>query len=217
MKKGKLIYILDPHCGWCYGNTNNIVSLREHFAETFDFELLVGGMWLGKRAPFGGEQLHRFISTHAPRLSETTGMTVGKAYYVLTSNPNYQFSSLEASAAVTTVKAIEADKAFPFMHEVFKSLFQEGKRYDQPGTYLPILDKLGIAREAFLSSWMSEANLITTHEEFRKAQTMASGFPTLCIQIGGERPIKITSGYFHLDAMMKHLASIANQLTEILS
>ena len=43
-----------PSCGWCYGN-ENITALQEEFKNEFDFELLVGGMWLGQNAPEGGD------------------------------------------------------------------------------------------------------------------------------------------------------------------
>lgn len=44
----KVTYVMDPQCGWCYGNSENITALQKEFEEEFDFELLVGGMWLGK-------------------------------------------------------------------------------------------------------------------------------------------------------------------------
>lgn len=43
-EKIKLTYVMDPQCGWCYGNSENITALQEVFKDDFDFELLVGGM-----------------------------------------------------------------------------------------------------------------------------------------------------------------------------
>ncbi|WP_260128811.1 hypothetical protein [Elizabethkingia anophelis] len=40
----KLIYIMDPLCGWCYGNSDNILELFEKYKNDIKFEILPGGM-----------------------------------------------------------------------------------------------------------------------------------------------------------------------------
>ena len=36
----KLIYIMDPLCGWCYGNSDNVLELFEKYNNDIKFEIL---------------------------------------------------------------------------------------------------------------------------------------------------------------------------------
>ena len=38
----KIIYIMDPQCGWCYGNSDNITALQEEFKDDFEANLRRG-------------------------------------------------------------------------------------------------------------------------------------------------------------------------------
>ena len=203
----KIIYIMDPQCGWCYGNSNNITALKKQFINQVDFELLVGGMWLGSNAPKGGEGLYNFLQAHAPRMAATTGMPVNDSYYELAKNETYAFSSLEPSAAIVWLKQNAPNKVFDFAKAIQKALLVEGKRLDNPKVYLDILEQLSVNSNNFEKEWLSENNLKATKEEFNKAKQLANGFPTLLLQTNkGIQPI--SSGYFELEAMQEHLKTI---------
>jgi putative protein-disulfide isomerase len=58
----KLIYIMDPLCGWCYGNSDNVLELFEKYKNEIKFEILPGGMWVG-------ENITRTIATNGQFLS----------------------------------------------------------------------------------------------------------------------------------------------------
>ena len=40
MKKSKLVYIMDPHCGWCYGNNRSMSDLYDLLQNEYDFEII---------------------------------------------------------------------------------------------------------------------------------------------------------------------------------
>jgi putative protein-disulfide isomerase len=40
----KLIYVMDPLCGWCYGNSRNTEMLHTGFGNEIEFEILPAGM-----------------------------------------------------------------------------------------------------------------------------------------------------------------------------
>lgn len=205
--KMKLIYIMDPQCGWCYGNSKNISTLQTRFKEKFDFELLTGGMWLGQNAPLGGAELSSFLAAHAPRMAATTGMEVGQAYYELAKDSSYPFSSLEPSAAIVLIKNIAPDLVFDFSKKVQVALLVEGKRLDALDTYLPMLKALNIDAQLFESQWMQAENLAATQQEFTKASAMANGFPTLLLEQNGQLHV-LASGYFDIEAMQARLEQL---------
>jgi putative protein-disulfide isomerase len=207
--KPKLIYIMDPHCGWCYGNSHNITELYTQYNGKVIFELLVGGMWTGNNAPQGGPELEQFINTHSPRMEASTGAFVSKDYYKLAKDSSYIFSSLEPAAAIVWVKELAPEETFMFAEAVQKASFAEGKRLDKTETYIPILDELRLDAHTFQQEWLSEANIRNTLEEIRIARLWASGFPTLLLQDkSGVR--SLASGYFNLEEMTQTIDKIVH-------
>jgi len=200
----KIIYIMDPQCGWCYGNSDNITALQEEFKDDFDFELLVGGMWLGENAPLGGDGLSQFIQNHAPRMAATTGVTVDSNYYELAKDSTYTFSSLEPSAAIQLIKEIAPDKVFSFAKKVQRALFTEGKRLDKKEIYLEILKTMSIDTAVFDSLWMGEDNIFKTKAEFTNAGKITNGFPAL-ILTSKDKTETLASGYFNKETMIHKL------------
>ena len=203
-KAMKITYVMDPQCGWCYGNSKNIAALQEEFKEEFDFELLVGGMWIGQNAPVGGDNLSQFLHNHAPRMATTTGAHVDSSYYELAKDSSYSFSSLEPSAAIQLIKEIAPDKVFLFAKNVQLALFVEGKRLDDRETYMEILETMSIDTSAFGSVWMGADNVAKTRVEFTNASNLANGFPTLVITKEGKTET-LASGYFDKKAMIRKL------------
>ena len=194
----KVIYVMDPHCGWCYGNSPNIVKLEKELKDDYQFELLVGGMWIGENAPKGGEGFSTFISNHSPQMERITGAYIDPLFFKLTQNPSYVFSSLEPSCAIVLIKELDYSKTIDFAKAVQKAIFAEGKQLDKIETYLPILESLKIDTEAFKANWMSVENLTKTKGEFLRADKLANGFPTLLIENNNQIDV-ITSGYFDYD------------------
>lgn len=206
-KAMKITYVMDPQCGWCYGNSKNIAALQEEFEGKFDFELVVGGMWIGQNAPVGGDNLSQFLLNHAPRMATTTGAHVDSSYYELAKDTSYSFSSLEPSAAIQLIKEIAPDKVFSFAKNVQFALFVEGKRLDEKGTYIEILKTMSINVSAFDSLWMGADNISKTKAEFTNASNLANGFPTLVISQNGKTDI-LASGYFNKEIMIQKLNSL---------
>lgn len=191
----RVIYVMDPHCGWCYGNGTHITDLYAEFNDKIPFELIVGGMWLKPAAPKGGASFAEFINTHSPQMEKTTGAFVGKAFYNLTLDTDYVFSSLEPSAAIVLVKEIMADKAFSFAKEVQRAIFEKGKKLDELDTYIPILEELNLDVEMFERQWMSTENISNTQKEFQLAGQLTKGFPALLLQEDTTMH-QLSSGYF---------------------
>lgn len=200
----KLIYILDVHCGWCYGNSENINEIANTFKDKIEIEVKVGGMWLGNNAPSGGEGLHQFIKTHSPQMESVTGAYVSPEFMELTKDASYTFSSLEPSCAIVFVKELYPEKTMHFIKEVQKSIFAEGKRLDLIENYLPALERLAIDISAFKENWMSEKNIEKTLNEFSKAKELASGFPTLLLKTEETTQV-LASGYFDKSQMIANL------------
>ena len=54
MPKTKILYFYDALCGWCFGFSTVIERLKSEFGHEFDFEIVSGGLSLGKKSgPIG--------------------------------------------------------------------------------------------------------------------------------------------------------------------
>ncbi len=66
MKKGKLIYVYDALCGWCYGFSPVISKIHKEYKDSLEFEVISGGMILGDRiGPIG--EVASYIKTGLQR------------------------------------------------------------------------------------------------------------------------------------------------------
>jgi len=203
----KLIYVSDPQCGWCYGNSENILSIYHEFQGDFEFELLNGGMWVGENAPTGGEKISNYIQSQAPRLMSYTGVTISDAYFEMIKDSNYVLSSLEPCSAIMAVKQMDADAVIEFSKEVQLAQFKFGKSLNELASYLPILKKMGLNAGTFEALWLSESNLELCMAEFEIASKIVQGFPTLLVQDGKELTV-LASGYFNLEEMREDLKGL---------
>ncbi|PCE66383.1 DsbA family protein [Sediminicola luteus] len=209
MTQKKLIYIMDPHCGWCYGNSASIKEVQNHFGDSLPIEVLVGGMWLPPQAPAGGTDLYGFISQHTPRLEQTTGVTISQAYFDLVQDSNYVFSSQEPCAAFVWAKSQRPEHSVHIASAIQTLLFQKGKRLDVPESYQSLMEALELPYSDFTTDWLSAENKGKTQTEFQEARKWAQGFPTLVLQ-EDETARVIASGYFKPENLILGLSEKLN-------
>ncbi len=200
----KLIYIMDPQCGWCYGNEKSIASIYENFNHTIPLEIITGGMWLGNNAPRGGAQFENFIKTHSPRMEQVTGANVSPKFYELTKDTSYVFGSYEACLAINAVKKIAPSQTYYFSKKVQEAQFVDGKKYDDINTYTSILSQLSIPKKEFIEYWTSEENKNQTQKDFQFAGQYANGFPSLLIENNGEIQA-LQNGFFQAMPMIQKI------------
>ncbi|MBD0403423.1 DsbA family protein [Flammeovirga sp. EKP202] len=198
----KLIYIMDPQCGWCYGNSESIQKVYEAYKDEIQFEFLVGGMWIGEQAPKGGAQTYQFMKQHSPVMEERTGALVSTEFYELAQDETYTFSSFEPALAMTWVKKNAPSKMLAFISELQKAQFYFGQRFDDFKTYLSILQKLELDVKLFMDSWGSEEDQKATIGEINRARQLANGFPSLLFDKGDGEMTELAAGYFDGDEMV---------------
>ncbi|MBB6459031.1 DsbA family protein [Flammeovirga kamogawensis] len=198
----KLIYVMDPQCGWCYGNSKNIQKVYDAYKGEIDFEILVGGMWIGDQAPKGGEETNHFMKQHSPVMEEKTGALVSTEFYELSKDETYTFSSFEPALAITWVKKNAPEKLLDFISELQRAQFYFGQRFDDFKTYLTVLQNLEIDTKTFMDGWGSDEDQSDTIAEINQARHLANGFPSLLIDKGNGEAEELAAGYFDGDLMV---------------
>lgn len=182
MKKGKLIYVMDPQCGWSFSNERSISDLFDLLKESYDFEFIPGGMWNNSNAPRGGKAIKDFLLPSILRLNHFSSQEISDSYIDLICDSTYLLSSDWASQAIVTVNKLYPQKSLLFIHELMKQQFVFGKRFDVERTYLEVLEKLEMDSDIFLNYWKGEDAKKELIRNYKKASNISYSYPSLILE-----------------------------------
>ena len=154
MSRPTLLYVYDALCGWCYGFGPVMQRVAETYADTFDFEVLSGGMVRGDRiGPIG--EVAGYISHAYKQVEERSGVTFGDAFLNGTmAEGTALFTSIPPSRALTAFKATQPADAdgteqVAFAHALQRAVYYDGLPPAEPSTYARIATDFGLDGNAF--------------------------------------------------------------------
>lgn len=185
--KGKIIYIYDALCGWCYGFSPVAVQLKQRFSNDFEFEVWSGGMVTGERVgPLG--PMADYIEKAYPTVEARTGIRFGEAYLNnILRNKEYVSDSFPPSLALTVFKSFHPEHAAEFAHQMQRALYLEGKDLSKTDTFTPLLAEWGIPETDFRKRLEDPAYAERTRLEFKQAAELGvTGFPTMLLLHQGQ-------------------------------
>jgi putative protein-disulfide isomerase len=210
-KKGKVIYIYDAFCGWCYGFSPVITKIFEEIKEDFEFEILSGGMIMGEREGIVQPEMAKYILEAIPRVEEYTGVKFGEAHKQQLREGHLYQSSLKPSAALCAFKKLLAEEAIYFAASMQQKFFKEGKSLEENKTYREIVSDYELDEEAFIKDIESDKYKYLAHVEFDYGVRMGvKGFPAL-IGIKDNEYYWLSEGY----QPYKNVKKAIEQFTEI--
>lgn len=199
---------MDPLCGWCYGNSDNMLKLYDQYRNDLDFEILPGGMWTGPNVRKQSPQMVNFFLKHDSAVADRTGITFGEGYFELLKEEIVLNSEIP-SRAMVSMKAIAPEKTVPFMVAVQKARYYWGKDLNLDAAYLEICENLGIDPQQFLEAFHSEEMQQATLQSFNEAAQYAQSFPTMLVEKDGKYTI-IEQGYAPFSELEKHIELLKN-------
>lgn len=212
----KILYVMDPLCGWSYGNSENAVSFYNEFKDEYEIELLSGGIKIGEEVTCGGDKMEEYIRRKGKRIAQVSGMEFTDVYYKnLVTSSEYQFNSVPSSRAIASVKLLNSDLVFAYADRLQKAQFIDGKDNNAENILADIAESLGIIRHDFLEKYRSEKSLSKMNEDFKLVRTMnVTTFPSLYLQIDSEL-VLLGKGYMTESEMVKSLTFCFKRLKEI--
>ncbi len=212
--KGKLLYVYDALCGWCYGFGPVMRQIADTYADKFTVEVISGGMVTGAREGIMDEQMANYILQAIPRLEEYTGVTISEAYKEkLRSGGLYQ-SSVKPSIALSVFKSYFPEQSLAFASAIQHAQFAEAKDLQDDQTYLNILQAYpSLDSTAFLQQMQSEEQRYAAEQDFQYAAAMGiTGYPAL-VALVDEKYYLLSRGFQLFDSlnqtMQKFLQSLA--------
>jgi putative protein-disulfide isomerase len=202
--KQKIIYIMDPHCGWCYANRQSVEDLYDLLPAEFEFDILPGGMWINKHSVRGGKAIKDFLLPSIIRLNEFSNADISSKYIDLIQDSTYLLKSDLVSEAINAVNVLWPKKGLYFAHALMKQQFANGNRYDVEKTYKLAIEEIELDWITFKELWKSNINKEETAKGFQNAHFLTTSFPSLHAQDENEVK-KIKDGLFNVAEIVNNL------------
>jgi putative protein-disulfide isomerase len=211
--KGKLLYVYDALCGWCYGFGPVMHQIAAKYADQFTVEVISGGMVVGAREGIMDEQMANYILQAIPRLEEYTGVTIGEAYKTkLRSGGLYQ-SSVKPSIALSVFKSHFPEQSLAFASAIQHAQFAVAKDLQDDQTYLDILQAYpSLDSTVFMQQMQSEEQRYAAEQDFQYAAAMGiTGYPAL-IALVDEKYYLLSKGFQPFESLDKTMQNFVQSL-----
>ena len=203
-EKPKLIYVGDPMCSWCYGIAEELGKVVNHYGESLELEIVMGGLRAG-----GGEEWNTSFKSFLRHHWEDVGMRSGQPFsFKLLDEPHFNYDTEPSCRAVVTAGEMKMDKMLPFFKAVQVGFYLENKDPKQVEFYKPICKSMGIDYSEFSAKFISAEMKQKTNNHFqRSSQLGASSFPTVLLEYKGEIH-RIAIGYSTFEKMKERIDEI---------
>ena len=205
----KLIYVMDPLCGWCFGNSDNTLKLFDKYSSKIVFEVFPAGMWTGSNKKKQIQSMADYFLKHDLAIEQKTGVKFGEAYFDFVKNNDVILDSEIPSRAIITVKEINPELVIPFAVKVQQSRYCHGKDLNLEETYYSICEQLNIDVKLFSQLFNSEQIKRATQDSFLKAAEYAQAYPTLLFEKDGVFT-QLEQGYAPFDELDKKIQELIN-------
>ena len=133
-EEGKeIIYVGDPMCSWCWGISNHLKQLKDHFTH-FNFKIVVGGL-----RPGGGDawdtKMKDFLRHHWEEVNRRSGQPFGDKLFQL---DHFNYDTEPACRAVVASRKWMGDYEFDFYEAVSRKFYVENEDPKEAGFYQSI-------------------------------------------------------------------------------
>lgn len=195
---------MDPYCGWCYGNSKNIVEL----SSKYKIEIIPAGMWSGANSRTGLE-VKEFITKGSRVVTAKTGVQFTNRFFDLLEKDTKLDSEIP-SRAINVVKKIAEDKQVEFTFQIQKEHYFGGKDLNILQTYHDICETLEIDFDKFHTELENQENIDNTQYEFNRAYQLARKYPTF-IAVSENGDIELIEGNYNLDKYTQEIERIMSE------
>lgn len=198
----KLIYVMDPHCGWCFGFGKVILALFEGYKNnpSIQFDIRLGGLFYP--AIKTGSEFAKEKQPIANRIEALAKVKFAKSYFTHVLGPGNYLDSEPPARAILTIKAMQPELLVPFTERLLEKEFMQGKNCSFDKTIFETVDEFKIDLDKFTALFCSPTQKQKTVTEFQETRSMVNGYPVLFIQ-DKDQLTKLAGGYAPL-ARLEH-------------
>ncbi|UXP31266.1 DsbA family protein [Reichenbachiella agarivorans] len=203
-EKATLMYFGDPMCSWCWGITNYLDRIKTEYKETFDFELVLGGL-----RPGGGdawtEEFREMLKSHWGHVHDASGQPFDYSFF---DRKEFNYDTEPSARAVRVIRDVAPDKEWAFYKTLQRLFYAENKDIQDLNVLESVCIELNIDYQSFEPLFLSEGYKKLTYQDFVKSQQMGvRGFPSVVIH-KGEEYIAVTMGFADYETMKQRIDNI---------
>lgn len=201
----EIIYVGDPMCSWCWGISNHLKALKNHFPQ-YKFSIVVGGL-----RPGGGDSwddnFKSFLKHHWEEVTARSGQPFG---YDLLDRSSFHYDTEPPCRAVVASRKWIGERSLDFYEAVSRRFYVDNEDPNELEFYKPICEKFGIPFDEFTSDFQSEETKYATHQEFQlNRQWGVRGYPTVLFKFKGEL-FQLNHGYTEFEVMKSAIERVLN-------
>lgn len=207
--QGKIIYLADPMCSWCYGFRGEITKLKEAYAGQMDFSLIMGGLRPGGGDPWN-QKMKDFLRHHWEKVAEVSGQAF---QYDLLEWDEFLYDTEPSCRSVCVVKSLAPEHAFEFFKAVQYRFYYENKDPKDVSFYEPICQSLGINYDDFRNAFSSEEYKALTRQDFEQSHEWGiRGFPSVVVSWNNRLGL-LSNGYAPYPEMEDRMKKLLSKLS----
>lgn len=173
-----LVYLMDPHCGWCFGHGKTIRTFHERVIEhsSLGFKILTGGLFIPRIA--GSAEFADDKRSIAARVEHQFGVSFSPDYFdnVLASG---WIDSTPSSRAIHACEILDQSRTLQFAGHLVDAAFLEACNISLPEVVLAIAKEQGFDPAAFAETMASPSVTDALDRSLRFAAQAQTGFPTV--------------------------------------
>jgi putative protein-disulfide isomerase len=205
----ELIYVMDPHCGWCFGFGKVILELFETYKNnpSVSFDIKPGGLFSPKiEIPLNFADSKRPI---AQRIEKLSAVKFSEKYFTHILGEGSVLDSEPPARAILCVRELNKELLVPFTEKLLEKEFIYGENNSLEKTIFSVVKELNIDEAKFRDLYHSNEMKQNVLIEFQEARSMVSGYPVLLLRQNNQIT-KLASGYAPTERLVKKIDSVLN-------
>ena len=203
----ELIYVMDPHCGWCFGFGKVILELFETYKNnpSLSFDVIPGGLF------YPPIQIHDGFAEDkrpiAKRIEELTGLKFSESYFTKVLGNGSFLDSEVPARAILCVRKMSRELLIPFTEKLLEKEFVLAKNNSLEETVFEAVNELSIEVTEFEKLFSSDEMKQKVLKQFQQAGNMVAGYPVLFMKDGSQFT-KLASGYAPYERLTKKIETM---------
>ena len=183
--KATLVYVGDPMCSWCYGLSDELTAVLDHYGEDMDYELVMGGL-----RPYNTEtmvDLKSFLTHHWEDVTKASGQPFS---YEILNDATITYDTEPPSRAVMIVRELDETKGFEFFKKVQRAFYVDNRNMHLVDSYLDIVEDMDIDVDEFKAKFDSATAKTEIKQDFQRSSELGvRSFPTILVIKDGTKTV----------------------------
>ena len=202
----EIIYVGDPMCSWCWGISNHLKALKNHYPQ-FKFSVVLGGL-----RPGGGEawddKMKAFIKHHWDEVNQRSGQPFGTALF---EREAFNYDTEPPCRAVVAARQWVGEDELAFFEAVSRKFYVDNEDPGEIGFYKSICEVFDIPFSEFSQAFESEEAKYQTHQDFQlNRQWGVRGYPTVLFK-SKDQLFQVNHGYSEFRQMQQVIEKVLEE------